>query len=149
MPIHRVYHAPGGNRLIIRTLQHPEQPMMNGTCPVCLTSVTGYTGGGGQICMLNIAGSPVQDPVNTNWGHLNCIEKRFDDIVEQYERTAAAAAKAVGTPQVVEWHSGTQREMILFMQKVQPKSIVVNTDTTGGRMRAKRYHWRIATEEFS
>jgi hypothetical protein len=138
MPEANRFDLPNGNHLALVTPNYPDEPFRSGRC-ICGISLAGRTDG--ALLAEHTAGcQPVPGPFNTKWSHRECVDKLFK--LRQGEVRAARLAR---TPDPLEWHKGTQREMILFMQKHAPRSVMVNTDYE--RPRAERYWYALLPEE--
>jgi hypothetical protein len=137
---------PNQRQLVLMLPALPYEPMQRGFCPVCRTSIEGWTEGGGMIVERNVAGTAVPgSSLSTGWGHLHCIEPLYFQLVRLVvNRKPFPDVVAEPAAEEIPWQRGTQTEMIRAMRLHQPQSIVVNMDESGTRGKTERYRWRIA-----
>lgn len=123
------YTLPSGNYLEI---YEPEssgvEPMRRGTCPGCGEQLNGFAGRYGTIrevdraTKLVVSGSAYA----TSYGHLDCVRQLFTRHTVSNE---------------LRWVSGTQRQMIEFVQAYEGGIVLVRK--VPGRPAAQRYDYRI------
>lgn len=109
-------------------------PMRRGRCPGCQEQLYGFTGRNASIRELDAQGLVVTSTYASSFGHLPCIETMFTELL--------ASLQAPDTvPYGLAWTTGTQRQMIEFIQKNDGSIIEIVFDSNRGR--TQRYDFRV------
>jgi hypothetical protein len=134
-PITHTYTLADGHVL---ELFEPESsgrdPMMRGRCPGCHEQLYNFTGRNACIRELDHQGLVVASTYASNFGHLPCVETMFINVVK-----ALQAPDTV--PYGLAWTTGTQRQMIEFIQRNDGSIIEIVFDSSRGR--TSRYDFRV------
>lgn len=111
------------------------EAMSRGRCPECNGQLYGYVGRYGAIRELDGDGLVVgHSPYASSYGHLRCVEQRFDDLVK-----ILTAPSTV--PYGLDWNRGTQRDMIKFLQAQAHSVVEVCFDPSASRY--AHYEFRV------
>lgn len=109
-------------------------PMMRGRCPGCGGQLYNFTGRNACVRELDQQGLVVASEYASSYGHLPCIEIMFADLL--------VSLRAPDTvPYGLSWTTGTQRQMIEFIQKNDGSIIEIVFDSSRGR--TQRYDFRV------
>jgi hypothetical protein len=139
------YTLKNGN--VLHLYQPPNSaqgPMKEGTCPGCANGLSGYVGH--CACIRELVDGHDNDVVwgsySTNYGHYACVEAIYLKVIEQLEFAPNDEAVHV-------WRTGTQRQLILFIQQAgdNGQHVVCSYDPLAGR--DQRYKFHIYDEESS